>query len=424
MKTYRMFPLLICLAAAMLLLANLALPGADAPAVRAAGAQQTIPTLTPSPVPTATRTPTPNPTATAAAAFFTLGRTELVSRYPEGVEFVLRISSRAGEITRAQVVFWNSDDAPRQSAPLTWDESRQAFVYYYRFFQPPWIPIHYLFRVTDSAGNAYETEPKRGEYEDNTRQWTRLENQDVVVLIFGARESLSNELFASSADAMLRLEDAFGFSLDYKPYVVVMPDAASFQEWQEHPEPFLAGQTLQELGYTIQTLQWGEQDLIHTTIPHELTHIFQGFIQSDDANLRGWFIEGDATYFEPVQQYDYEARVRQWANALPSLHDEISAEFPGPDGGNRWNYDVGYTFIKYWIDTFGLESHRLFWQAQVEMEFEDALAYATGVSFDDLEAGWRAYLGARGPAPTPFQTPTLAFNPFAINTPTPRPPGG
>ncbi len=373
----------------------------------AAGGRQAIPTLSPTPIPSPTLTPTPNPTATAAAAHFTIQQAELISHYPRGVEYVFRAKSNAGSIERVQVITWVGDGAT-SSDRLNWDAQRGAFVYFDRMFNPPWLPLNFRFRAFDSAGNMIQTADMTAEYADFTRKWIRRENEEIVVLMFGARESLADDLFASANQAMLRLEDAFGFRLDYRPYVVVMPDQASFQEWQEYPEPFLAGLTLSEQGYTIQTLQWGEEDLVYTTVPHELTHIFQGYIRKA-RDIPAWFTEGHATYFETVKDYDYEQRVRAVAThpAFPTLQADISTEFPGPDGRGRWVYDLGYTFINYWIRTYGLESHRIFWQAQRTMRFKEALAAATGVSFEELEAGWRAYIGAPGPAPTLFPTPPL-----------------
>lgn len=383
-----------------------------APLIAAQG-RQPIPTLSPTPVPSPTLSPTPNPTATAAAAHFVIQQAEMISRYPAGVEYVFRAKSNAGTIERVQVITWTGDGAAN-SAPLTWDAQRGAFVYFDRLFSPPWLPLNFRFRAVDSAGNMIQTADMTAEYADLTRKWIRRENDEIVVLMFGARQSLADDLFASATEAMRRLEDAFGFGLDFRPYVVVMPDRASFEEWQEYPEPFLAGLTLSELGYTIQTLQWGEDDLIYTTVPHELTHIFQGFI-SKARDIPAWFTEGHASYFETVKDYDYEQRVRDVATypSFPTLQADISTEFPGPDGRGRWVYDLGYSFINYWISTYGMESHRIFWQAQRTMRFKEALAAATGVSFQQLEDGWRAYIGAPGPAPTLIPTPTLPPFPTA-----------
>lgn len=408
--------------AALLVLAALLIP-ATAPTAYAQNPTRVMPTLTLTPTPEPAIEATPNPTQEAAAALFDWQH-EVISRYPEGVEYVVRARSKAGEITGAQVLTWFGEDGASFREPMTWDEERSAFVFYDRFFRPPWVKLQYRFRLIDEAGNSLVTEDMETEYEDPTREWLRLEDENVIVIMFGARESLAEDLFASASSAIETLEDAFGYSLDYKPYVVVMPDAESFQEWQEYPEPQLAGRTDWTSGYTIQTLQWGEGDLVHTTVPHELAHIFQGFIFEDDYVT--WFIEGNATYFEPVKQYDYEGRVRDWVNweRFPTLQLDINTQDDGPDGIGRWTYDVGYTFIKYWIDTYGMESHRLFWQAQVEMDTREALEYATGRTFEELENEWRAYLGVPGPVPTLVPTPTLAFDPYNLPTPTFQAPGG
>jgi hypothetical protein len=390
----------LALAAGLLLIAR--------PVSRIAAQGNAIPTITPSPVPTATLSPTPNPTATAAALLFDVQEARMISRYPRGVEYVLRITSKAGTIQRASVAYWNRDRSIRSGSTLEWDPDRQAYVYYDRFFQPPWFEVHYRFRVIDSAGNVFETGEQVEEYADTSRTWTRREGELVIVLLYGARESLADDLFQSASDAIDRLEKAFGFALDYKPYVVVVPDRAGFDEWQEYPDPQVAGLTLSGLGYTIQQLTWGEYYLVHTVVPHELTHIFQGFI-TEALDIPTWFIEGQATYFEPVQDYDYENRVRQAARlfTIPSLRADMSPDTIGPDGMGRWAYDLGYTFIKYWVETYGWESHRLFWQAQVTMHFEEAMEFATGRTFDELESEWRAWIGAPGPAPTLIPTPTL-----------------
>ena len=58
------------------------------------------------------------------------------------------------------------------------------------------------------------------------------------------------------------------------------------------------------------------------------------------------------------------------------------------------------------------------------MDFHEALEFATGTSFTDLETGWRAYIGAPGAAPTLIPTPTLFAFPTAPGMPTVPPSGG
>lgn len=381
------------------------LPMFEAPATAQNAAQSTI-------------TATPDPTATAAATLFTIEQATMNSLYPAGLEFVFAGASSAGDIERVTVNLW-SQDGTTQRLTLDWDDERGAWVYFDRRYEPPWFQVFYRFRVLDSAGNVYETADMHAEYVDNTRDWVRRENDEVILLTYGVTDEFIDQLFESVTKAVNRLEEAHGFALDYKPYAVVFPDEGSFQEWQEYVQTDLAGLTLSDRGYTVQRVGRDVNDLVYAFLPHELTHIFQGF--ADEAlDIPIWFTEGHATYFETVYSYDYEDRVRNIVidPRFPTLQDNFDAAQAGPDGRGRLGYDVGYTFIKYWIDTYGLESHRAFWQAQATMNFEDAMQAATGKTMVELETEWRAWLGATGPAPTLIPEPTMLPFPTAPAMPT------
>ncbi|MBN1965969.1 MAG: hypothetical protein JW910_15070 [Anaerolineae bacterium] len=369
------------------------------------------------PVPTATVTPTPDPTATAAAALFTVSQAELVSHYPDGVEYIVRASSSAGTIARVQVTWWLTASV-RESHTLDWDEEREAFVWFDRMFQPPWFEVSYLFRLTDSAGNRYTTAELADEYVDPNpeRDWIRRENDQVIILMLGARPALADDLFAIAARNIEVLTDRFGYGLDFRPYIVVVPDQATFDEWREYVDINYLGFAFWDRGYTIQRLDQGEDVLAFNVVSHELTHIFQN-ARPGPSDLPRWFIEGHASYMEDRHYYDYEARVLPVAHQIPSLEADISLDFPGPDGGGRWAYDVGFCFIKYWILHYGWDSHRAFWEAQQSMDFYEAMEAATGLPFTELELQFRAYMGA-GPAPTFVPTPTMRPFPTAPSMPT------
>jgi len=75
----------------------------------------------------------------------------------------------------------------------------------------------------------------------------------------------------------------------------------------------------------------------------------------------GWFYEGDATFFEVNQSYDYEGRVRDMA-ALDTLPPLLASVVGGPriDGDYpRDGYDIGYSFFV-WLRTLrgDLSVHR------------------------------------------------------------------
>jgi len=125
-----------------------------------------------------------------------------------------------------------------------------------------------------------------------------------------------------------------------------------------------------------------------------------------------WFIEGNATFFERQQYYDYEAAVRTLAAAgqLPALLEGTGPGVSGRDA--RRGYDIGYTFWVWLTDNYGLEGHRqLITLIKDGVGRNDAIEQVTGLSIAEVERRWRVWLGASSTAPTLVPTPAFFFLP-------------
>jgi hypothetical protein len=157
------------------------------------------------------------------------------------------------------------------------------------------------------------------------------------------------------------------------------------------------------------------------TVPHEVAHLYQSWFAPFAFATGTWDNEGNATFFELSQQYDYEGRVRQAAanGELPVLLEGIGPNpaGAGPDGIGRWGYDVGYTFFKWFVDNYGLEGHRelITLLQSTGTTRNQALEAVTGLTVTEIETAWREWLGAEGPPPTLLPT----FTPGFLPSPTP-----
>jgi hypothetical protein len=93
----------------------------------------------------------------------------------------------------------------------------------------------------------------------------------------------------------------------------------------------------------------------------------------------------------------------------------LQGDGPGnfsPDGRNRYAYDVGYTFWKWFVANYGLDGHR----RVIELMQEGttaivALESVSGLSTIEMETRWREWLGASGPPPTLAPTFEYVFPP-------------
>lgn len=367
------------------------------------------------------------------------------SVYPNGFIFTLDASSPAGTVARASLI-WNRPtqrvgetmsilretgeiDADTGLITASWQPDDTMML-------PPWSQLAYHWELRDSAGNVFETDPVIVEYADNTRDWQRSESDDAVVYA----ESLTGDIESVVLDAMHAQHDQYvavwGQPLPYKPRIVLFGDFDAWLEWRtaDHSTSetqYVVGQTFDAWGVVAQVLlqdndlQPAYRDLAYGTVVHEIEHLYQAeflWPQRRLYDVPGWFIEGDATFFELDQSYDYLGRVQNMARGgqLPPLLAGVT-DGPRIDGETpRDGYDIGYSFFVWLADkNGGLQAyHDVMALLGENTPFLDALEAVTGMTTQEIERGWRTWLGATGDAPTLVPTWTPAALPM-FATPTP-----
>lgn len=361
--------------------------------------------------------PYAEPGTVVGEAEWTFKDSTFQSNYPDGFSFSVKAYSSAADIIVASVIFSHTpyqlqrietQNINSNLITLEWEQDESL---------PPWVAVNYYWSLIDSEGNRYRSDWILGnEYLDNTRDWDRVETDDVVIFL---QDGLSEQALELTVEAMDTQHDtyvrAWGGTLPYKPRVILFASANDFQEWRRSffSGAGIIGETSDEWGATVQVVTNDDLvDLAYGTVLHEIGHLYQ-FAYAPEAFPAGsWFTEGSATLFELHQQYDYEERVRNLAeaNALPLLLQGNGpfAQGVGPDGVGRYGYDVGYTFWKWIIFNYGLDTHRALIEAlSTGMDRNTALEYVLNMSLDEIESAWALWLGADAPAPTlrPTWTP-------------------
>jgi hypothetical protein len=378
------------------------------------------------------------------SATWTITDDLFTSKYPAGFSFSIKASSSGGPVERARLI-WNK-------ATLRATETRQVYAIdaelvtksgmYYAAWEPdttkmlpPWSLFAYHWEFRDAAGNVFETEPVQTEYADTTHGWKRSESDDAIVFTLDLQDSVRQDALDALAQQRDKYLAVWGAPLPYRPRIVLFGDLSAWDAWRTVPEygsGTVVGQTFDEWGVIAQVAYPAPneetlRELAYATVPHETEHLYQGEFLSGRhrGDMPGWFIEGDATFFQITQYEDPLGYIRSRAadNSLPRLLTDNPADAPRIDG-DEWmdGYYGGYTFFL-WLEetTGGLDA-----EAQAmkllgdDAPFLDTLEQVTGMTTDQIERGWRVWLGAPADPPTLVPTWTPPAMPW-ISTPTPQP---
>ena len=346
---------------------------------------------------------------------WTVGELTFESRYPNGAVFTAEITSSAGPITRGRII-WTHAPGTQRSRPFEIDPETGRLVAVWEpgpgGSTPPWVGITYYWSVGDAAGNSFETEPVYVEYEDDGHEWIRTESEDIIVFSTGLPAEVNELTMAAMAEQRETYRAAWGDLLPYKPRAILFGDSEAWQEWLVgESSARYAGLTESDWGGTVQRVTGADlHQLAYGTVLHEVAHLYQAAYTIMPAG--SWFTEGNATFFELDQFYDYESSVRALAvsGQLPAL---LEGTGPGVSGQNaRRGYDIGYTFWKWLVENYGLEGHRqLIELIDSGTRRDDAIEQVTGLSLAEVESRWRTWLGASPIPPTLIPTPTFFFLP-------------
>lgn len=366
-------------------------------------------------------------------AEWTIANNTFQSNYPVGFDFSIEVSSSGGDIVSARVI-WSHNIGNRRSRPVEWDEETGIATLNHETSigeaVPAWVAMNYKWSFEDSTGNLYETQWFLGEeYDDNVDDWTRSESDDVIVF---AERGLPSDVGQQVIDAMAAQREtyrqAWGGLLPYKPRAILYSNRDSWNEWQiGTTNSRVIGTTREEWGATVQVVSGGNVfDLAYGTVLHEIAHLYQGAFAGAFATA-SWFNEGNATFFELSQQYDYEGRIRALAanNELPIMLEGTGPgqSSTGPDGRSRLGYDAGYTFWKWIVENYGLDAHREIIERWRKGGLRnEVLEDVLGISAAEIERQWREWLGATGEAPTLIPLPTFRLPPTQApyQSPTPK----
>ncbi|MFQ3535378.1 MAG: hypothetical protein SNJ58_05835 [Aggregatilineales bacterium] len=375
------------------------------------------------------------------------------SRYRDS--FIFRIAARSdvGNIIAARIIWrvrsFSANLAYRVEVEQPNSQVDLAYVWQLRQqTMPPWQVIFYRWELIDDQGNRYRTPEVKAEISDSTRQWQTLSDGKVAVYWYERDADFGAALLDVARRSFDHTARATGFTPEDELRVVVFNSQEDFCTIYG---PFGCQSWIGGVAIGSITLGWLDEArtaaipncdaacqaeiaanrrrwFFNQLIPHELAHAFLNYwMGSRVSAIPIWFNEGQAVNNELEGLAEEINRVRVLARMgqLERLAVMDARTIIGRNDLPRvrdW-YAQAASLVAFLYERWGLESlGAIIRLVKDGKTFETAMTRVTGLSMDEYEIAWRAWLGLREIPPTFAPTPTLLFFPTPTYEPTPRRP--
>lgn len=287
--------------------------------------------------------------------------------------------------------------------------------------RPPWQILLYSWEIADSAGNRITTPEASEEIVDKSRGWRKLTDEKVSVYYYSQSTKFGNLLLQATQVGYKSVARATGHVPQAEIRVVIYNNQKDFCTYHlvNGCLQWVGGETYP--GITVQYLdkKWDPSNtaLFNQTIPHELAHAFVAeWLGTNISNLPAWFNEGQAMNNEIDGLDPYLNRAVELAkdNQLWRLRAMGNPSTIDPSDNQKifdWYAQAG-SMVSYLFDRWGKATLGQIVGAMLKGKFfAAAFQDATGLTLDQFEAKWRAWVGAPKlvtPTPRPTATPIPA----------------
>ncbi|MDH5506639.1 MAG: peptidase MA family metallohydrolase [Anaerolineae bacterium] len=371
---------------------------------------------------------TPSRAANAFQSPITFGTPRTEIDFPNSLYFEVSASSSAGEITSADLVYYQRAEVsaitrtrrhleftPGANVTLSynWDTAGTTVI--------PNAPYIYYWEVTDSAGNQVTSPEYFVRYEDTRFTWDVVKNDDVAVWTHGHPASFGQQVFKIANQALSLQYPMFNIKITYQLQIVIYNTDQEFAEWHSTRTNAVGGEAFTNVGVTTQIVPvgMGSDYWLKDVIPHEISHMYFALATDNPkVSVPHWLNEGVATYNEFTDNSYMLAEVERAAASgdliiLSSLANGFGRLVD--EDRFRFAYSESLSAVTYMIETYGDAGLSNLLKAYREGHpTDDAFQIAFGRTMSEFELDWAAWLGVpegQYIIPTPWAMPTFPSAP-------------
>jgi len=268
---------------------------------------------------------------------------------------------------------------------------------------PPGAEVEYWWLIEDADGQRTETSPASVKFDDLRYDWNSLASGGITLFWYEGDFSFAQELLDAAHEALGRLADDIGVSLEQPARLYIYANSLDLQGALVYPQEWTGGIAFFDygiiaIGISLGDLEWGKR-----AIAHELGHlVVHQAVFGPYGELPTWLDEGLAMDAEGKLRSDLQKKLDKAVtnDTLFSVRS-ISSSFPTDPDEAALCYAESYSVVQFLLDNYGrhkiLELLNVFHDGST---YDDALIEVYGFDTDGLNTAWREGLGL-GPQPTP-----------------------
>jgi hypothetical protein len=280
-------------------------------------------------------------------------------------------------------------------------------------YLPPGVDIAYWWRIIDAAGQVRETEPQSFFYMDAEHDWHSHTEGQVTLWWYDGGDDFGDAVLASANGAIARLSERFAIETDAAYRIVVYADDADFEDAQSaNSADWIGGLAYTGLDLVVaQIAATSGAREIGRMIPHEVSHLLLYRATENPYNSPpSWLDEGLAIYNQDTPDSRLVGRLNDAVEdgelmPIPALN----GGFPLDSNQALLAYAESESIVEFIIVEFGDDTMaRLIAVFREAVSYDDAIERSLGISIEEFDAAWKAWLDYPGDDPDRLAGPESA----------------
>ena len=260
------------------------------------------------------------------------------------------------------------------------------------------------------GGSTVKTPVHTFEYTDENQDWHSLSSEKVILYYYGRSQSLAETLLQRAEEAIARLGDEIGISVEKPVRIYLYQNQQDMQiALPVRSEGF--DSRILTLGVAVSEdtlLLLGSHRDVEQTLAHEISHLIVGMATDNPyTELPRWLDEGLAMYAEGSLPLDNRRALERAISDDRLLSIRSMSSYSGQASQVDLFYGQAYSVVDFLLREYGREKMQALLDVFAHGALqEDALQQVYGFGLDELDARWRQSLGL--PPRRPSATPTPA----------------